>query len=116
MISYSGDVKLTDFGVSKASTKMHQTISGSLKGKLLYMSPEQAKGDRDIDYRSDLYAVGVLLFELVTGKKLFLDSSEVAVLRKVQSGRISNPREYKKDIDPELERIIMKALKKDRTF
>ena len=58
LISYNGDVKLTDFGVSKASIKIHQTLSGALKGKLLYMSPEQACGESTIDYRSDLYSAG----------------------------------------------------------
>jgi len=114
LLSYNGDVKLTDFGVSKASNKIHQTISGALKGKLLYMSPEQAKGDRNIDHRSDLYSVGVVLFEIITGEKLFLDSSEVRVLKKVQESTIIKPSEVIEDIDPELETIILKALHKER--
>ncbi len=114
MISFGGDVKLTDFGVSKASIKIHQTISGALKGKLLYMSPEQAKGDKNIDSRSDLFSVGVLLFELITQEKLFLDSSEMEVLKKVQNGSIIKPSEFKNDINTELERIILKSLNKDR--
>lgn len=114
LISLNGDIKITDFGVSKASIKIHQTISGALKGKLLYMSPEQAKGDKDIDYRSDLYSVGVLLFELITQKKLFMDSSEMGVLKKVQNGKIIAPSELNKDINPELERIILKSLSKER--
>ncbi len=114
LLSYNGEVKLTDFGVSKAANKMHQTISGALKGKLLYMSPEQARGDRNIDARSDLYSVGVVLFEMLTGKKLFLDNSEMAVLKKVQEGIIINPGDISEDIDPELERIVLKSLAKDR--
>ncbi|MBN2345624.1 MAG: protein kinase [Candidatus Aminicenantes bacterium] len=113
LISYSGDVKLTDFGVSKASIKIHQTLSGALKGKLLYMSPEQACGESSIDYRSDLYSVGVVLFELLTGKKLFLDTSEMMVLKKVQNGEIISPREVKPDIDPALEKILLTSLNKD---
>jgi len=114
LISYSGDVKLTDFGVSKASIKIHQTLSGALKGKLLYMSPEQARGESSIDFRSDLYSVGVVLFELLTGKKLFLDTTEMMVLKKVQNGEILNPREINPDIDPTLEKIILTSLNKDR--
>jgi len=114
MISYTGSVKLTDFGVSKAKTKLHHTVSGALKGKLLYMSPEQANAEDDIDFRSDLYSVGIILFELTTGKKLFMDSSEMVILKKVQEGRIIKPSEIKRDIDPELEVIILKALHKDR--
>ncbi len=113
LISYTGDVKLTDFGVSKASIKIHQTLSGALKGKLLYMSPEQARGESGIDFRSDLYSAGVVLFELLTGKKLFLDTTEMMVLKKVQNGEILNPREINPDIDPDLEKIILTSLNKD---
>lgn len=113
LISYNGDVKLTDFGISKAAIKMHHTISGALKGKLLYMSPEQARGEGTIDCRSDLYSLGVVLFELLTGKKLFLDTTEMMVLKKVQNGEILNPREINPDIDPALEKIILKSLNKN---
>jgi serine/threonine protein kinase len=114
LVSYDGNVKLTDFGVSKATTRMHQTVSGALKGKLLYMSPEQACSDSDIDYRSDLYSTGIILFELITGRKLFMDSSDLLVLKKVQQGEIIKPSEFKKNISPALEYIIMKSLRKDR--
>jgi serine/threonine protein kinase/DNA-binding response OmpR family regulator/outer membrane biosynthesis protein TonB len=113
LISFNGEVKLTDFGVSKASNKMHQTLSGALKGKLLYMSPEQARGEKDVDYRADLYSVGAILYELLTGQKLFLDTSEMGILKKVQQGIVSRPSEIKPDIDPELERILLKALDRD---
>jgi len=113
LISYSGEVKLTDFGVSKAANKMHQTISGALKGKLLYMAPEQAKGERNIDWRADLYSVGVILFELLTGKKLFIDNSEMAVLKKVQEG-IEIDFDKFDNIDSELRKIITKSLAKTR--
>ncbi|MFC2146748.1 protein kinase, partial [Acidobacteriota bacterium] len=115
LVSYEGNIKLTDFGVSKASIKMHQTLAGALKGKLLYMSPEQAKGADYIDYRSDLYSVGIILFELITGEKLFLGSSEISTLKKVQEGKIIKPSQIKKDIEPELETIILKALNKEMT-
>ncbi len=114
LVSFNGDVKLTDFGVSKASIKMHDTVSGALKGKLQYMSPEQAIADTSIDYRSDLYSVGVILFELITGQKLFMGSTEMAVLKKVQTGIIIKPSQLKKNIDPELEIIILKMLNKER--
>ncbi len=114
LVSFDGNVKLTDFGVSKATTRMHQTVSGALKGKLLYMSPEQACSDSDIDYRSDLYSTGIILFELITGKKLFMDSSDLLVLKKVQQGEIIKPGEIKKDISPAIEYIILKSLRKDK--
>jgi len=115
LVSYEGNIKLTDFGVSKASIKMHQTLAGALKGKLLYMSPEQAKGEGYIDFRSDLYSVGIILFELITGEKLFLGSSEIGTLKKVQEGAVIKPSQIKKDIEPELETIILKALNKEMT-
>jgi len=114
MISYGGEIKLTDFGVSKATIKVHQTLSGALKGKLLYMSPEQARAERDIDHRSDLYSVGIILFELLTGQKLFLEHSEMKVLKRVQQGQITIPSETGIPLDPELERILLKSLKLDR--
>lgn len=113
LVSYGGEVKLTDFGVSKASIKMHHTVAGALKGKILYMSPEQANAEKNIDYRSDLYSVGIILFELITGQKLFLEPSEMAILKKVQTGDIIKPSQLKKDIDSELENIIFKMLEKD---
>ena len=115
LVSYEVQIKLTDFGVSKASTKMHQTLAGALKGKLLYMSPEQARGESNIDYRSDLYSAGIILFELITGEKLFLGSSEIVTLKKVQEGTVIKPSLVKNDIEPELETIILKALNKNIT-
>ena len=114
LVSYVGDVKLTDFGVSKASIKMHHTVAGALKGKLLYMSPEQAKAEKDVDYRSDLYAVGIILYELITGEKLFFAPSEVGILQKVQSGDVPKPSLIRKDIDHHLEIILMRMLNKDK--
>ena len=114
LLSFGGDVKLTDFGVSKARIKMHQTVSGALKGKLLYMSPEQARGERDIDSRSDLYSVGVILYELITGEKLFIDTSEILILKRVQEGFVKRPSEIVPDLDPKLEKIILKTLAKNR--
>jgi len=114
LVSFSGEIKLTDFGVSKASIKMHHTVAGALKGKLLYMSPEQARADKDVDCRSDLYSVGIILFELLTGEKLFMAHSEMAVLQKVQTGDVSKPSEYNKDIHPRLEAIVVKMLEKDK--
>lgn len=115
LVAFNGDVKLTDFGVSKASIKMHQTVAGALKGKLLYMSPEQARAEKDTDHRSDLYSVGIIFFELITGEKLFMDASDMAVLQKVQTGEIIKPGLVKKDIDPQLEFIILRMLNKDKT-
>lgn len=110
LISYEGEVKLVDFGVAKASIKAHQTIAGSLKGKLLYMSPEQAKGAKNIDGRSDIFSLGTVFYELVTGEKAFLAHSEAEVLDKVRKGSFKPPRSVRPEIPAEVERIIMKAM------
>ncbi len=114
LISYDGNVKLTDFGVAKAAIKMHQTISGALKGKLLYMSPEQAAG-KSVDGRADIFAVGITLFEMLSGRTLFYEKgdNEVTVLEKVRNARIPNIRDYRKDLPERLIQILEKALAKD---
>lgn len=111
LISFDGEVKLTDFGVAKASTKIHQTVAGQIKGKMLYMSPEQSKGSKEIDHRSDIYSLGAVLFEMITGKKLFMAESEMAVLEKVQKGKIIKPTKLNPDVPAPLENIVLKALK-----
>ncbi|MGB5174195.1 MAG: TonB family protein [Thermoanaerobaculia bacterium] len=83
LISYEGDIKLCDFGIAKAVSKISTTQMGALKGKLQYMSPEQAWG-RSIDHRSDIFSTGTLLFEMLTGKRLFTGDSELAVLEAVR--------------------------------
>jgi len=93
---------------------MHQTVAGALKGKLLYMSPEQARGEDNIDFRSDLYSAGIILFELITGEKLFIGNTDLGILQKVQDGKFIKPSLVKKDIPQDLETIILKALEKDR--
>ncbi|HSP07798.1 MAG TPA: protein kinase, partial [Acidobacteriota bacterium] len=114
LISYEGDVKLVDFGIAKAATKVHVTQHGALKGKLLYMSPEQAWG-RSVDRRSDVFSVGVVLYEMLTGRPLFFDENdtEVTILDKVREARVVPIRDINQKVSPELEKIILKALKKE---
>ena len=114
LISYEGDVKLVDFGIAKAATKVHVTQHGALKGKLLYMSPEQAWG-RSVDRKSDVFSVGIVLYEMLTGRPLFFDDNdtEVTILEKVREAKIVPIREINSKVSAELERIIFKALKKN---
>ena len=88
LLSFDGAVKLTDFGIAKAGG--HATTSGMLKGKFAYMSPEQARGDA-LDARTDVFALGVTLWELLTGARLFEGDGDVAVLRAVQERLIVPP-------------------------
>ncbi len=110
LISYEGEVKLTDFGVAKAASKIHQTIPGGIKGKIPYMSPEQAKGE-EIDHRSDIYSLGTVLYEMCTGKKAFWGETDIAILDKVRKGEIIPPSEVNPQIPKELEIIILKAMR-----
>jgi serine/threonine protein kinase len=113
MISFEGDVKLTDFGIAKAATKAGNTDRGALRGKLLYMSPEQAWG-QPIDRRSDLYSLGIVLYEMITDRKPFLGgSTELSILEAVRQGEIAPPRGANPRIPESLENVVMKALAKD---
>lgn len=113
LISYDGDVKLVDFGIAKALTKTQHTQAGVLKGKLAYMSPEQARGE-DIDHRADIYALGVVFWEFLTGKRLFSGETEASVLRKVLDPKIEPPSHISSFISPELEALCMKCLASNR--
>ncbi|MBL0210541.1 MAG: protein kinase [Holophagaceae bacterium] len=112
LISSDGAVKLVDFGIAKAATKNTQTLAGALKGKLLYMSPEQALG-QPLDNRSDLYSLGLVLFELLTGERCFHADSELGVLEKVRMGRISDVQSINPSISREMAAIVNKCLQKN---
>ncbi|HKI86315.1 MAG TPA: TonB family protein [Thermoanaerobaculia bacterium] len=112
LISSEGDIKLCDFGIAKAVSKVSKTQMGALKGKLQYMSPEQARGKK-VDPRTDIFSLGAVLFEMLTGRRLFAGDSEVSVLEAVREGRIVEPREIDSTIPPEINACVVKALAKD---
>ncbi len=111
ILSTEGAVKLVDFGIAKAASKASHTVAGALKGKLLYMSPEQATG-QPLDNRSDLYSLGLVLFELLTGERCFQADSELGVLEKVRLGRISDLATLNPNVSREMAAIVNKALQK----
>ncbi len=113
LISFDGDVKLCDFGIAKAASKASQTRSGALKGKLQYMSPEQAWG-KDIDHRSDIFSLGLVLFEMLTNEKVFSGTSELSVLEQVRDPIITAPSMKNADVDSEVDRILFLALNAER--
>ncbi len=115
LISYEGDCKLIDFGIAKATNKTSATQVGILKGKFSYMSPEQVSGKTNIDRRSDIFALGIVLFEMLTLKRLFLGASDFETLEKIRKVEVSPPTLYNSDIPEELEDIVLKALEKDVT-
>ncbi len=114
IVTYEGNVKIVDFGIAKATTSSNSTKTGTLKGKFAYMSPEQAKGESTIDSRSDIFALGILLFELTTGQRLFKCDSELATLKKIIQDPITSPLELKSDYPFQLCNIVLKALEKDK--
>lgn len=115
MVSFEGEVKVIDFGIAKAETEQEETKAGTLKGKFGYMSPEQAEG-LPIDPRTDVFALGIVLWELLANDRLFTGSNEATILRKVRDCQIPSIRKINPTIPFELERIVMKALTKDRNF
>ncbi|UJR80538.1 serine/threonine-protein kinase [Sandaracinus amylolyticus] len=112
LISYDGETKLIDFGIAKAAGKAGRTQAGILKGKFGYMSPEQVRG-LPLDRRSDIFAVGIVLYELLTGERLFVGESDFSTLEKVRNVEIMPPSTYNRRIPEELEQIVLKALAKD---
>jgi serine/threonine protein kinase len=112
LISFEGEVKLTDFGIAKAATKASTTERGALRGKLLYMSPEQAWG-KPLDRRSDIFSLGIVLYEMLTERKPFLANSEVSILEMVRESRVVPPRQVNTRIPERLEQVCLKALERD---
>ncbi len=113
IISYEGTVKLIDFGIAKAKSKSTKTQAGMLKGKFSYMSPEQVSG-QPIDRRSDIFSIGVVFFEMLTGKRLFLGKNDVETLEKIRKAEVPPPSVFNSLVPPELDRIVLKSLAKDR--
>jgi eukaryotic-like serine/threonine-protein kinase len=112
LVSFEGEVKIIDFGIAKAANKGNKTQAGILKGKFGYMSPEQVRGI-PIDRRSDVFSCGIVLYELLTGERLFVGESDFSTLEKVRNVEILPPSTYNRRIPDELERIVLKALAKD---
>jgi serine/threonine-protein kinase len=114
VVTFTGDVKIVDFGIAKSEKATGEdTKDGALKGKVPYMSPEQAAG-KDVDLRSDIFATGVVLFELTTGKRLFKGQNEFETLKLILESEYPAPSEVRPDYPKALERIVMRALAKRR--
>jgi serine/threonine protein kinase len=114
LISYEGEVKVVDFGIAKAGTHS-KTITGVLKGKLSYMSPEQAWG-KPIDHRSDIFSLGIVLYEMLTGERLFKGNTEINTLERVREAKVETfPSSINADLPSELDVKVLKALAKEVT-
>jgi tetratricopeptide (TPR) repeat protein len=113
LVSYEGEVKLVDFGIAKAASHSSETRTGFIKGKLSYLSPEQAWG-KPVDRRTDIFALGIILYEMLTGYKLFKGENEFSTLEKIREAKVEPaPSKLNGRVSPELEAIILKALAKE---
>ncbi len=112
MVSFQGSVKLLDFGIAKATSRVGETTTGKLKGKITFMSPEQVQGGT-IDGRSDIFALGLTAYELLTQKRVFHRDSDMASLNAVLHAPIPKPTEFRPDMPAEVEAILMRALERD---
>jgi serine/threonine protein kinase len=113
LISRDGEVKVIDFGIARATSRAAKTVSGRIQGKICYMSPEQASG-QSVDARSDIFSAGVVLYEMLTGKRPFQGESDLQSLDLVRKCNFQTPSELNPEIPPELDAIVEKALERDR--
>lgn len=114
LLSLQGEVKLTDFGIARAGHTAMETVSGVIKGRYDYMSPEQAAGGRDLDQRSDLFSVGVVLYEMLTGVHPFRAENELVTAERIRTGTYRPASEVNPGVPFTLETIVDRALRHDR--
>jgi len=115
LISFKGEVKISDFGISKATSEPSFTQAGVIKGKLSYLSPEQALG-KGADHQSDLYALGLIFHEILSGKKVYHFNNELEALTSIPKIEIPPITELRPDVPDGVNDIIMKCLEKDKTM
>jgi serine/threonine-protein kinase len=114
LLAHTGELRLIDFGIAKSRARMHHSATGSsIRGKLRYMSPEHAKG-RNVDRRTDIYALGIVLWEMLTMRPLFWGETDFDVLTKVQDPIIDPPSAYAPNTSPALDDAVLAALAPDR--
>ncbi len=112
LLSKAGEIKITDFGLAKAKSQAEATDPGVVKGKFGYLSPEAAHGE-EVDARTDIFAVGILLWEMLAGERLFLGESDYDTLQLVRAAKIPDIRRHRPDVPDALNRILLRALTRD---
>ncbi len=112
IVLFSGMVKLVDFGIAKAASQMHETRVGTLKGKLAYMSPEQCRSEA-VDQRSDIFSLGIVLWELLTGRRLFKRGNEPAIISAIVAEDAPDPKVVRPALPRELAAVALRALRRD---
>ncbi len=114
LVTFEGGTKIVDFGIAKATGQSTHTSTGVLKGKYTYMSPEQAEG-LPVDARTDQFALGIVLWELLTMRRLFKRDTEILTLEAITEGPIPRPRRFREDCPGSIEEVVMTALARDKT-
>src|SRR5690606_21635885 len=112
LISKNGEVKLVDFGLAKANSQIESTDEGVVKGKFSYLSPAAASG-LEVDHRADIFAVGIILWEMFTGRRLFYGETDYQTVELVRQARVPSIAAFNPEVEPELEAVVRKALAKD---
>ncbi|MFT7624887.1 MAG: serine/threonine protein kinase, partial [Myxococcota bacterium] len=112
LISKAGEVKITDFGLAKAVTQLEVTDPGIVKGKFSYLSPEAANG-KPVDHRADIFAIGILLWEVLANRRLFLGKSDMETVELIRKAEVPSLSLLNKDVTPEFQAIVEKALARD---
>jgi serine/threonine protein kinase len=114
LVSFAGEVKLIDFGIAKSTEQRMRTAAGLLKGKYGYLSPEQAQG-HEVDRRSDLFSLGVCLYEMLSAQRLFLGATDFSTIGRVRKAEVPPLRDCAPDVPEELAAIVLRALARDRS-
>jgi serine/threonine protein kinase len=112
LLSKNGEVKLVDFGLAKANSQIESTDPGVVKGKFSYLSPEAASG-LDVDHRADVFAVGIILWELFTSRRLFFGETDYQTVELVRQARVPSIAALNPEVEPEIEQVVRKALARD---
>ncbi|HVK84482.1 MAG TPA: serine/threonine-protein kinase [Kofleriaceae bacterium] len=112
LLSKNGEVKLVDFGLAKANTQLEQTDQGVVKGKFSYLAPEAASGN-PVDHRADVFAIGIILWELLTGRRLFFGDTDYQTVELVRNAKIPSIAALNPEVEAELEQVVRKALARD---
>jgi serine/threonine-protein kinase len=115
LVGVDGSARLSDFGVARATSKLSTTRTGQLKGKLAYMAPEQAKGHKDIDRRADIFAAGIVLWEVLACRRLFKGDGEADTLNRVLNDPIAPVRSAAPTVPAALEAVVARSLERDRS-
>jgi serine/threonine protein kinase len=113
LVTKHGEVKIVDFGLAKASSQLEESKPGIIKGKLSYLSPEAALG-REVDRRADIFAVGIILWELLASQRLFVGDTDVQTIYKVQAAKVPPISQINRSVPADLERILERALARER--